>query len=48
MVKGKTSSENNDYIRHNSIMSTYALSRDLSIPPLTGICAALQNKSFIK
>ena len=45
---GKTNSENNDYIRHNSTMSTYALSRDLSIPPITGICAALQIKSFAK
>ena len=38
---GKTNSENNDYIIHNSTMSSYALSRDLSIPPITGICAAL-------
>jgi len=38
---GKTSSENNDYIRHNSTMSTYALFRDLSIPPIAGICASL-------
>ncbi|KAG4091838.1 hypothetical protein H8356DRAFT_1326038 [Neocallimastix lanati (nom. inval.)] len=30
----KTRSENNDYIKHNSTMSTYALSRDLSIPPI--------------
>ncbi|KAG4108017.1 pyridoxal phosphate-dependent transferase [Neocallimastix lanati (nom. inval.)] len=45
---GKTSSENNDYIRYNSTMSTYALSRDLSIPPIAGVCAALQIKSFAK
>ena len=44
----KTSSENNDYIRHNSTMNTYALSRDLSIPPIAGICGALQIKSFAK
>jgi len=47
-ISGKTSSENNDYIRHNSTMSTYALSRDLSIPPIVGICTALQIKSFCK
>jgi len=47
-INGKTSSENNDYIRHNSTMSTYALSRDLSIPPIAGICATLQIKSFTK
>ena len=29
-------------------MSTYALSRDLSIPPIAGVCAALQIKSFAK
>ena len=29
-------------------MSTYALSRDLSIPPIAGICTALQIKSFAK
>jgi len=29
-------------------VSTYALSRDLSIPPIVGICAALQIKSFAK
>jgi len=45
---GKINSENNDYIRHNSTMSTYALSWDLSIPPIAGICAALQIKSFAK
>ncbi|KAG4083250.1 hypothetical protein H8356DRAFT_1382087 [Neocallimastix lanati (nom. inval.)] len=45
---GKTSSENNDYIRHNSTISTYALSRDLSIPPIAGVCAALQIKAFAK
>jgi len=38
---GKTSSENKDDIRHNSTMNTYALSRDLSIPPIAGVCAAL-------
>ena len=39
---GKTNSENNDYIRHNStIISTYALSLELCIPPIAGICAAL-------
>jgi len=45
---GKTNSEYNDYIRHNSTMSTYALFRDLSIPPTVGICAALQIKLFAK
>ncbi|KAG4087642.1 hypothetical protein H8356DRAFT_1433559 [Neocallimastix lanati (nom. inval.)] len=45
---GKISSENNEYIRHNSTMSTYDLSRDLSIPPIAGIYAALQIKSFAK
>jgi len=44
----KTNSENNDYIRHNSTMNTYALSRDLSIPPIASIFAALQIKSFAK
>ena len=44
----KKSSEDNDYIRHNSTMSTYALSRDLSIPPIAGVCAELQIKSFAK
>ena len=34
--------------RHNSTMSTYALSRDLSIPLIAGICTALQIKSFAK
>ena len=29
-------------------MSTYALSRNLSIPPIAGICTALQIKSFTK
>jgi len=29
-------------------MSTYALSRDLSIPPIAGVYAALQIKSFAK
>ena len=29
-------------------MSTYDLSRDLSIPPIAGIYAALQIKSFAK
>jgi len=29
-------------------MSTNALSRDLSIPPIAGVCAALQIKSFAK
>jgi len=29
-------------------MSTYALSRDLRIPPIAGICTALQIKSFAK
>eukprot|EP00833_Pecoramyces_ruminatium_P008476 jgi/Orpsp1_1/1182508/evm.model.c7180000081560.1 len=29
-------------------MSTYALSRDLDIPPISGSCAALQVKSFAK
>ena len=29
-------------------MSTYAISRDLSIPPIAGVCAALQIKSFLK
>ena len=29
-------------------MSTYALSRDLSISPIDGVCAALQTKSFTK
>ena len=37
----RTNSENNDYLRHNSTMSTYALSQDLGIPPIAGICAAL-------
>ena len=37
---GDTNSENNDYIRHNSTMSTYALFRNLS--------AALRIKSFAK
>ena len=32
----------------NSYMSLYALSRDLKIPPLAGICAAQQIKCFIK
>ena len=41
---GKTNSENNNYIRHNSTINTYALSRDLCIPPIAGICAALQIK----
>ena len=45
---GKTNSENNDYIRHNSTMSTYALSRDLTIPHIAGICAAIQIKFFCK
>ena len=45
---GKRSSENNDYIRHNSTMSTYALSPDLSIPPIAGDCEADQIKSFAK
>jgi len=45
---GKTNSENNYYIRHNSTMSIYALSRDLSIPAIAGICAALHIKSFAK
>jgi len=40
---GNTNSKNNDYIRHNSTMSTYALSRDLSIPPIAGICESLTN-----
>jgi len=43
-----TNSENNDYLRHNSTMSTYALSRDLYIPPTACICEALQVKSFAK
>ena len=29
-------------------MNTYALTRDLSIPPIAGVCAALQIKSFAK
>ena len=29
-------------------MSTYALSQDLSISPIAGVCAALQIKSFAK
>ncbi|KAG4098849.1 hypothetical protein H8356DRAFT_1424405 [Neocallimastix lanati (nom. inval.)] len=45
---GKTSSEKNDYIRHNSTMSTYALSRDLSIPPIAGVCTTLQIKPLAK
>ena len=32
----------------NSYMSLYALSRDLKIPPLAGICALQQIKCFIK
>jgi len=45
---GKINLENNDYIRHNSTMSTYTLPRVISIPPIAGICAALQIKSFAK
>jgi len=29
-------------------MSTYAISRDLEIPPIAGTCAALQVKCFVK
>ncbi|OUM69375.1 hypothetical protein PIROE2DRAFT_2672 [Piromyces sp. E2] len=29
-------------------MSTYAISRDLEIPPIAGTCAALQAKCFVK
>ena len=29
-------------------MNTYALSQDLSIPPIAGVCTALQIKSFAK
>jgi len=32
----------------NSYMNLYALSRDLKISPLAGICAAQHTKSFIK
>jgi len=47
----KNSNLNSDKIvsrRQNPTMSTYALSRDLDIPPISGICAALQVKSFAK
>ncbi|OUM67267.1 hypothetical protein PIROE2DRAFT_5325, partial [Piromyces sp. E2] len=37
-----------EYLRHNPTMSTYAISRDLEIPPIAGTCAALQNQTFLE
>ncbi|OUM66792.1 hypothetical protein PIROE2DRAFT_5889, partial [Piromyces sp. E2] len=31
-----------EYLRHSPTMSTYAISRDLEIPPIVGTCAAFQ------
>ncbi len=40
------SKNNSEYLRHNPTMSTYAISRDLEIPPIAGTCAALQVQCF--
>ena len=42
------SNNKSEHLRHNPTMSTYAISRDLEIPPIAGTCAALQVKCFVK
>ncbi|OUM56917.1 hypothetical protein PIROE2DRAFT_18265 [Piromyces sp. E2] len=47
--KGNSSNKKNKaFHERNSYISLYALSRDLIIPPLAGICATQQIKCFIK
>ncbi|OUM65571.1 hypothetical protein PIROE2DRAFT_7413 [Piromyces sp. E2] len=47
--KGNSSNKKNKaFHESNSYISLYALSRDLIIPPLAGICATQQIKCFIK
>ena len=36
------------YIKRNSTISTYALSRDLHIFPIAGFCTSMQVKCFCK
>ena len=47
---GSYSNDKNKHkdVARNSYLSMYALSRDLRIPPLAGICATQQLKCFIK
>ena len=44
----KTENGNSKCHARNPYLSIYALSRDLNIPPLAGICAAQQVKCFVK